>query len=167
MDSVLAKVARSYVVRGSIISFLLPWEHVLRQLFEKVEDGDLSHWPLHPDAVRSVVRVRFVRGSETMVDKFRDLYVRSVVVKKLATIYIDRKVKDLAGRRGVLDMHTVEQCKSVAESLKAHANRRVDTYCPPEDHGSATGGLLPGVRELTCRQLVAGDVFSPNAYAVI
>ena len=150
-------------MRGNIFSFLLPWEHVLRQLlFEKVEDGDLSQWPLHPDGVRSVVRVRVVRGSETLVDKFRDLYVRSAVVKKLATIYIDRKVKDLAGRKGVLDIHTLEQCKSVAEALKAHANRRVDTYYPPSEHGSESGGLLPGVRELIREQLGAGD-YGANA----
>ena len=121
--------------------------------------GDLSQWPLHPDAVRSVVRVRFVRGSETLVDKFRDLYVRSAVVKKLASIYIERKVQDLVGRKGVLDIHKFEQCESVGASLKAHAERRVDTFYPPNEHGSAGGCLLPGVRELVREQLAAGDMF--------
>ena len=75
MDSTLGKAVRSYGLRGNIFSFLLPWEHVLRQLFEKVEDGDLAEWPLHPHAVRSVVRVHFVRGWEKLSDTFRDLYV--------------------------------------------------------------------------------------------
>ena len=122
--------------------------------------GDLAEWPLHPHAVRSVVRVHFVRGSEKMIDKFRDLYVRSKVVKKLASIYIDRKVQDLAGRKGVMDIHKFEQCESVGASLKAHAERRVDTFYPPNDHDTAEGGLLPGVRELVREQLDAGIFFS-------
>ena len=42
MDSTLDNAERSQGVRGNIFSFLLPWEKVLLQVFEKVEDGDLS-----------------------------------------------------------------------------------------------------------------------------
>ena len=52
MDSTLGKAARSYGVRGNIFSFLLPWEHVLRQLFEKVEDGVIS--PAHVVAIHEI-----------------------------------------------------------------------------------------------------------------
>ncbi len=50
-------------VRGNIFSFLLPWEKILAQLFQKIEDGDLSEWPLSPDVVRQIVRVRLVHIS--------------------------------------------------------------------------------------------------------
>ena len=49
---------------------------------QEVEDGDLSHWPLSPDTARHLVRVRFVKALADLLDKFRDLYVRSAVVKK-------------------------------------------------------------------------------------
>ena len=60
------------------------------QLFEKVEDGDLSQWPLSPEVARHIVRVRVVRGASDVVPRFRDLAIRSAVVKKLAEtdIYI-------------------------------------------------------------------------------
>ena len=116
MDTALSQANRSWGVRGNIFSFLLPWEEVLTQLFQKVEDGDLSQWPLAPDVVLHVVRVRFVRGPEDLLQKFRDLYVRSKVVKKLAAIYIDRKVQDLAKRPGVLEIHCFQKCASVSES---------------------------------------------------
>ena len=46
-------------------------------------------------------------------------------------------------------------------------NRRVGTYYPPSEHGSETGGLLPGVRELIREQLVAGDFFfGPSTHAI-
>jgi hypothetical protein len=86
MDTPLSHASRSWGVRGNIFSFLLPWEQVLLQLFEKVEDGDLSQWPLSPATMRQVVRVRFVRGPAELLEKFRDLYVRSAVVKNLAEI---------------------------------------------------------------------------------
>ena len=103
MDSTLGKAERSWGVRGNIFSFLLPWEKVLTQLFEKVEDGDLSQWPLSPAEAMKLVRVRFVRGPAALIQKFRDLYVRSAVVKRLAEIYIERKVQDLADRPGVFE----------------------------------------------------------------
>ena len=67
-------------------SFLLPWEDVLRQLFEKVEDGDLSQWPLSPAVARHIVRLRFEHTASDVVQKFREIFVRSAVVKKLAEI---------------------------------------------------------------------------------
>ena len=91
MDTALSKPERAWGVRGNLFSFLLPWEQVLAQLYQKVEDGDLSHWPLSPDTARHLVRVRFVKGPADLLEKFRDLYARLAVVNKLAEIYIDRK----------------------------------------------------------------------------
>ena len=73
----------------------------MQQLFTRVEDGYLSEWPLSPDQVRHVVRVRFFRGEESLLDKWRDLYVRSAVVKTLAGMYIDRKISYVENRPGV------------------------------------------------------------------
>ena len=128
---------------------------VLTQLFRKVEDGDLSQWPLAPDVVLNVVRVRFIQGPEDLLQKFRDLYVRSKVVKKLAAIYIDRKVQDLANRPGVLEIHSFQKCASVSESLKAHVSQRVDSLYPPALHGSEQGALLPGLEKVVEQQRAA------------
>ena len=75
--------------------------------------------------VRALARA-FVRGSAEVIHKFRDLHVRSKVVKKLAELYIDRKVQDLQQRPGVLKIHTFQRCASIAESLRKHARHRVD-----------------------------------------
>ena len=139
MGSSLGKAERSWGIRGNIFSFLLPWEDVLGQLFTKIEDGDLSEWPLAPEIVGHVVRVKFVRGPTNLVDKFQELRVRSKVVKKLAAIYIEKNVQDLAQRPGVLKIHTFQKCATVAESLKKHATQRVDRLYPEAN------GLLPGI----------------------
>ena len=71
-----------------------------------------------------------------------------VSIPTTAQIYIDRKIADLGTRPGVLAIHAVEGCRSVAESLKAHAMRRIDRDYPEKDHGGETGALLPGLQQL-------------------
>jgi hypothetical protein len=134
-------------VRGNVFSFLLPWESVLRQLFLKIEDGDLSQWPLAPDMARQLVRVSLTRGPEALVSKFKELSIRSGVVKRLAHIYIEKGGQDLADRPGVLKIHSYEGCASASSSLKQHADRRIDRLYPPELFGSESGALLPGLLE--------------------
>ena len=125
---------------------------MLRQLFEKIEDGDLSEWPLTPGAARQVVRVSFTRGPESLLSKFKELKVRSRIVKQLAYIYIENHVQDLADRLGILKIHAYERCASVAASLKQHADRRVNFHYPPEQHDTDTGALLPGLADVLAEQ---------------
>ena len=148
MDTPVGKAPRSWGVRGNIFQFLLPWEDVLRQLFEKVEDGDPSQWPLSPAVARHIVRVRFVRGASDVVQNFGELTVRSAVVKKLAEIYIERNIQELQQRPGVLKIHTYRRCANVAASLKAHVHERVDASYPVEAHGQQNGALLPGLVDI-------------------
>ena len=143
----LGNAQKSWGVRGNVFSFLLPWESVLRQLFLKIEDGDLSQWPLAPDMARQLVRVSLTRGPEALVSKFKELSIRSGVVKRLAHIYIEKGGQDLADRPGVLKIHSYEGCASASSSLKQHADRRIDRLYPPELFGSESGALLPGLLE--------------------
>ena len=146
MDTRLGGPERSYKVRGNLFSFLLPWEDVIRRLSEKCEEGDLSEWPWSPEAMCEVVRVKFTNGSETLSDKFRDLYVRSKVVIMMAWVYIERHVDDLQDRKGVLEIHAREKRSTVAESLKAHVEKRVNELYPEKQFGTEGGALLPGVK---------------------
>ena len=66
------KAELAWGLRGNMCSFLLPWEQVLAELYAKFEDGDLSEWPLRPEALRHIVRVRLERGPEDLLQKFKD-----------------------------------------------------------------------------------------------
>ena len=111
-------------------SFLLLWEKMLAELYKKFEDGDLSEWPLSPDVLLHYARLQLVRGPEDLVQKYKDLYVRSAVVKKLADIYIDGHVANLKDRPGVRRIHELQKCRTVADSLKKHATQRVEEHYP-------------------------------------
>ena len=84
MQATLGKAEFGWGDCGNIVSVLLPWEQVLAQLYAKFEDGDLSEWPLSLDVLCHIVRARLVRGPEDSLQKFKDLEVRSAIVKKLA-----------------------------------------------------------------------------------
>ena len=78
-------------------------------------------------------------------------------VKRLARIYIERHIEDLAGRPGVLKLHALERCNTIAESLTTHANRRVERYYPSTRHGCEAGALLPGLEEMLDKQVAAAE----------
>ena len=142
---------------------LLPWEDVLRHLFEKVEDGDRSQWPMSPAWARHIVRLRFEHTASDVVHKFRELFVRSSIVKKWAEIYIERHVQDLQQRPGVLKIHMYRRCANVAASPKAHVHERVDALYPIESHGRKDGALLPGFLDMvaaTSDQMINSTVVS-------
>ena len=83
-------------------------------------------------------------------------------MKKLAHIYIESHVHDLADRPGVLKIHAYEQCASITGSLKQHADRRVDSFYPAADHDNDTGALLPGLLEVVAEQRSTAAASSPN-----
>ena len=81
MEQLVGKPQRAYGVRGNLFSFLLPWERIHEEIEKTVEKGDLSGWPLSPDVVQHVVRVRLVKGPEELLNKFNELKIRARVVK--------------------------------------------------------------------------------------
>ena len=91
------------------------------------------------------VRVKVTNGSETLSDKFRDLYVRSKVVIAMAWIYIERHIDVLQDRKGVLEIHAREKCTTVAESLKLHVEKRVNELYPDKQFGTEEGAVLLGI----------------------
>ena len=98
MQVPVGSAQKSCGVRGNLFSCLLPWEKMLQQQFEKIQDGDLTDWPLAPEHARHVVRVSFLRGPESLLSKFKDLLIRFRIVKQLAHIYIYRKSCARSGR---------------------------------------------------------------------
>ena len=101
MEETIAQPQRAYAVRGSMFSFLLPWEKIQEDISHTLEQGDLSAWPLSPERVKYIVRVRMMKGPTEILNKFKELRVRANVVREVAYLYIDHNVKDLADRPGV------------------------------------------------------------------
>ena len=103
MEAALTQPERACGVRGNIFSFLLPWDRIQEQLEKNNED--LSDWPLAPEKVCQIVRVRMVRGPEELLNKFKELHVRAEIVRRVAAIYIEHHLEDLSGKPGALTIH--------------------------------------------------------------
>ena len=88
MEEAISRPTHSYGVRGNIFSFLLPWDKIQEKVTSLVNDGDLSEWPLAPQRVKHLVRVRMVHGQESLLKKFKELAVRAFVIRDVARIYI-------------------------------------------------------------------------------
>ena len=101
MEEVLAQPSHAYGVRGNIFSFLLPWEKIQEKVREVTEEGQLQDWPLAPSQVQHLVRVRLVRGPESLLNKFKELAVRAYVLRDVARIYIENNIHSLLKLKGV------------------------------------------------------------------
>ena len=104
MKEALGRPQRAWAVRGNIFSALLPWQDAMAQLSKCFLTGDFTDWPLDQPTACEFCRVRFVRGPESIVDRFAALRIRPQVVKELANIYIERHVQDLGQRGHVLKL---------------------------------------------------------------
>ena len=109
MEEPLAQPQRAYAVRGSLFSFLMPWERIQADISKTLEQGDLSAWPMSPAQVHQVVRVRLMQGPKEILNKFKELRVRAQVVRDVAQLYITHHVKDLVDRPGVLAIHGIQR----------------------------------------------------------
>ena len=85
------------------------------------------------------------QGPEQLLNKFTELKVRSWVIKKMAYIYIERHVQDLADRPGVLTIHRIQKCASVKSSLEAHVDERVKLEYPAHEYDTEQGQILPEI----------------------
>ena len=132
------------------------------QLFKRFEEGDLEDWPLNRFVAARLVTVKLVRSPEQILNKFRELHVRSNVVRKMAHIYIERRVADLCDRPGVLKIHSYMQERDVEASLKRHVDDRVEKYYPSTEYGTAVGQVPPEILEMAKNEEHARSTKSPG-----
>eukprot|EP00973_Karenia_brevis_P058267 8112051-Karenia_brevis.AAC.1 len=65
------------------------------KLSDAFANNDFRGWPLDQDTVCAIITVRLVRGHEALIDQFKQLKVRSWVVERMASIYVDHPLSDL------------------------------------------------------------------------
>ena len=84
-----------------------------------------------PDRLCKVVRARIVRAKQQKNVKYRELMVRSAVVKGMTNIQMLRHIKDLGQRPHalkLLQVHTESgpAAEDVEKRIRAHIEARVD-----------------------------------------
>ena len=68
----MAQPRLSYGVRGNIFSFLMDWEKTQADLSKLLGECDVWDWPMNRQRATQVVRVRIVKGQESILDKFKE-----------------------------------------------------------------------------------------------
>ena len=104
MTNALGKPETTVAVRGNVFSFLLPWDALMKKLSKAWADNDFTRWPLDQDTVCEILTVRLVRGHEALIDQFRQLKVRSRIVKRMANIYIESHYEELVKKQSVIKL---------------------------------------------------------------
>ena len=138
----------SYGVRGNIFSFLMDWEHTQADLSKLLGEGDVWDWPMDRKRASQIVRVRIVKGQETIIDKFKELRVRAEIVRQVAYLHIDNHMEELLKLEGAKKIHAKMQQSSVRQSIKAHVDARVQQHFPRNQFPSPVGAIMPEFYEM-------------------
>ena len=145
MQEGLGHLQRAYGVRGNCFSFLLPWDTVMKTLSRAFAEGDFSEWPLDQDTAAQVVRVTMVRGHEALLDQFKELKVRSRVVKAMANLYVDNHLAELISRASVVKLLAARR-GDLRQQFREHIELRVDAAYPANQHGDEEGSVPERMR---------------------
>ena len=122
----------------------------MSQLSKCLLTGDFRELPLGQETVCEFVRVRLVRAKSATAQQYRELRVRSKIVKGIANLYMERHVQDLGQRPRVLKLPKASGTTVVAtevtgncgaEQIRAHIQARVDTEYPDAEFGSTDGAV--------------------------
>ena len=73
-------------------------------------------------------------------------------MRRLAHIYIDRRVSDLCNLPTVIALHGRMPQGTVEKSLKLHVDRRVEEQYPAKDYGREGGHVPPEIVSIAVQQ---------------
>ena len=138
----------SYGVRGNIFSFLMDWEQTQCHLSKILKEGDVWDWPMDRRRASQIVRIRIVKGQESIIEKFKELKVRAEIVRQIAYLYIADHMEELLSLEGAQKIHRKMQQATVQLSLQAHVDSRIQEHFPPSDFPSPDGAVLPEFYEM-------------------
>ena len=118
----------------------------MTQLSKCFLTGDFREWPLDQATVSELVRVRLVRAKKDTAAHYRELRVRSRVVKGMAHIYMQRHLQDLGKRPRVLKLMQSEYAPSDStecplDQIRAHIEARISKEYPDKEFGGAEGAV--------------------------
>lgn len=77
---------------------------------------DVWEWPMNRTVASQVVRVRIVKGQESILDKFRELKVRAEIVRQVAYLYIEHHMETLMHLEGAQNIHAKMQQMTVRKA---------------------------------------------------
>ena len=116
-------------VRGSCVSYMIPWDDILAELKKICSDQDLHELPRKGECLKYLMRVHLNVAGQDLEKHIKGLRVRPFVLLKLLDFLIDSNHEAFRGKGSALD-------------LKAKMRRLVEEEYPEEE------GQLPEEQRL-------------------
>ena len=109
---------------------------------------DVWGWPMDRERASQVVRVRLVKGQESLIDKFKELKVRAEIVRQVAYMYIESHMEELLKFEGAKKIHSKMQRATVQQSMQAHVDSRVEQHYPAHEFPMPDGAVMSEFHEM-------------------
>jgi len=141
MNETLGEQKYRTVVRGSCVSYHMPWEDILENLQRNCSDRNLADIPHPQEALKYMLRVHLQVAGQDFKKYLKQVTVRPWVLIRLLDFLIDRN-------------HEVFRGKGSAEELRRRMREAVEREYPvaPADRGKPeeeqAGSVPPSILEL-------------------
>lgn len=126
----------------------MDWEQTQKDMSRFLGECDVWDWPMDRQRASQVVRVRLVKGQESIIDKFKELKVRAAIVRQVAYIYIENHMEDLMEPEGPQKIHAKMQKATVQQSVKAHVDSRIQQHYPSSEFPMPEGAVMSEFRDM-------------------
>ncbi len=143
MDETLNEQRWRTMVRGSCVSYVMPWDDIIRNLLHNCLDADLTDLPCKGDCLKCFMRVHLNVAGHDMEKHIKGLKVRPFVLIKLLEFLIDSGHEAFAGKGSPLDL----KAKMRARVVKEYPEK--EGHLSEEDRaGTVPDSLLEAMREV-------------------
>ena len=93
-----------------------------------------------------------MRGHEALIDLFKELKVRSRVVKEMANLYVEDQLADLLREDSVIKL-LAERRGDLRQQFRGHIALRVEAEYPDAEHGGEDGAVPQRIRATIAESL--------------
>ena len=129
-------------VRGSCVSYMMPWYDIVRELLETCEEKELHDLPRRGAALKYLMRVHLNVAGHDMEKHIKGLRVRPFVLLKLLSVLIDSNHEAFKDKGSALDL------KARMKTIVQQEYPETEEHVPEEQRlGAIPPALLQAMRE--------------------
>ena len=130
-------------VRGSCVSYLMPWEDIIRELRENYLDANLLNIPRKQECLWYMLRVHLNVAGQNLHKYIKQLRVRPYVLLLLLDFLIDRQHEIFRGKGSPAEL------KQLMRKVVAAEYPEREGHLPPRDRqGEVPASIASKIREM-------------------
>jgi hypothetical protein len=141
-DETLQEQRWRTIVRGSCVSYMMPWEDIIKELRTTCLEKEFHELPRRGETLKYLMRVHLNVAGHDLEKHIKGLRVRPFVLLKLLEFLIDSNHEVFRGKGSALEL------KAKMKSIVTSEYKETESHLPEDEReGTVPESLLTSMRE--------------------